>query len=117
MDENKDGFVSDFFVKQMMPQMKKIRAEMEDHFKEVDIHGNGLIDFDGFNILFKEYVKHLTDVALKPIKKLLSKYDPNDDGKITIDFVQFVGIILGHRKGMLFNDKQKTENPCSYGVT
>ena len=56
MDENKDGFVSDFFVKQMMPQMKKIRAEMEDHFKEVDIHSNGLIDFDGFNFLFKEYV-------------------------------------------------------------
>ena len=62
-------------------------------------------------------VEDLNDKAKVEFKKIFSKYDPNDDGKITIDFVQFVGIILGHRKGMLFNDKQKTENPCSYGVT
>ena len=38
-------------------------------------------------------VEDLNDKAKVEFKKIFSKYDPNDDGKITIGTVQFYGIM------------------------
>ena len=49
-----DGFVKLAEMKQMMLAVdgrNSFSTEMEKFFKEADIHDNGLVDFEGFNLL------------------------------------------------------------------